>query len=357
MKAIVLLGGEGTRLRPLSYTGQKQLLKIANVPMCFYPIEDLKNTGIKDIGLVVGHTDERVKIMKEKLGDGSKWGVNFKYIFQEAPKGLAHAVKISKDFLNKDPFVVYLGDNILQGGIKEYVEYFEKSTHDAQILLTKHKNPRSFGVPRFENGKLVELLEKPADPPSDYVVLGIYFFRPIVFDIIERLKPSKRNELEITDALDILIKEGKDVNFKIVNGWWKDTGKPEDILEANRLILKDIKKKVEGEIEKGVRISGKIIIGKGTKILKSSILKGPLIIGENCIIGPNVKLGPYTSIADNVQISNAEIKSSIVFDGTKIITKRKIIDSLIGEGVEIIDDSTKKSGTKFIIGDSSKIIN
>ena len=261
MKGLVLLGGKGTRLRPLSYTGQKQLLKIANKPMCVYAIENLKNAGIKEIGLVVGHTKERIENMKRNLGDGSKWGVKFTYIVQDAPRGLAHAVKISKDFLGDDPFVVYLGDNILQGGIKEFVKKFEKSDYDAQVLLTKHENPSRFGVAKFDkNNNLVALVEKPKNPPSDYVILGIYFFRKSVFKVIKKLKLSKRNELEITDALDMLIKnKNTKVKAEIVNGWWKDTGKPEDIIEANHLILSDIDTKIEGRIEANVKKIGKIV--------------------------------------------------------------------------------------------------
>lgn len=358
MKGLVLLGGKGTRLRPLTYTGQKQLLKIANKPMCVYAIENLKNAGIKEIGLVVGHTEERVENMKQILGDGSKWGVKFTYIIQNAPKGIADAVNISKDFIKDDTFVVYLGDNILQGGIKEFVKKFEESSYDAQVLLTKHENPSRFGVARFdENNNLVELLEKPENPPSDYVILGIYFFRPSVFEVIKKLKPSKRNELEITDAIDVLIKSKKNkVGWMVVKGWWKDTGKPEDILEANHLILSDIKNEIQGTIDKSVKVIGKVIIGKGSQIKDGSTLKGPLIIGKNCVIA-NAYIGPYSSIGDNVKIENTEIESSIVLDEAKISTKRRIIDSLIGEMVEIFDNEGIQRGSMFIVGDSSKIIN
>lgn len=357
MKGVILLGGKGTNLRPLTYTGQKQLLRIANKPMCVYAIEDLKNSGITDIGLIVGHTEDRIESMKNNLGDGSKWDVKFTYIIQDAPKGLAHAVKITKDFVKNEPFVVYLGDNVLQGGIKEFAEKFEKSDYDAQILLTKHDNPRRFGVAQFDkNNKLIGLVEKPENPPSDYVILGIYFFRSSIFKIIEKLKPSKRGELEITEALDILIKDKNyKVNFEIVNGWWKDTGKPEDILEANHLILSDINSNMEGILEKDVKTIGKMVVGKGSVIKEGTTLKGPLIIGENCIIGPNAYIGPYTSIGDRVQIKNAEIESSIILNEAKISTKKRIIDSLIGEMAEIGDNESPQRGSKFIIGDNSKV--
>ncbi|MEM5793045.1 MAG: glucose-1-phosphate thymidylyltransferase [Candidatus Aenigmatarchaeota archaeon] len=357
MRGLILLGGKGTRLRPLTYTGQKQLLKIANKPMCVFAIESLKKAGIEEIGLIVGHTKERIENTKNVLGDGSKWGVKFTYIEQDEPRGLAHAVSISKDFLGNEPFIVFLGDNLLQGGINKFVKDFENSNLDAKILLTKHKNPSRFGVAEFDkNGELIGLVEKPEKPPSDYVIIGIYFFRSSVFDFINKLKPSKRGELEITDTLDMMIKDkNTKVGFDFVEGWWKDTGRPEDILEANHLVLSDIKGEIKGVIEDGVKIIGEVVIGNGTIVKKGSTIKGPVIIGENCIVGPKTYIGPYTSLGDKVEIKNTEIESSIVLDECKIKSKKRIIDSLIGEMSIIEDDGLIPKGIKLVVGDNSKI--
>jgi len=260
MKGLILSGGHGTRLRPLTHTGPKQLIPVANKPVLFYAIEDLKEAGVTDIGLILGtNMPEKVK---EAVGDGSKFGVNITYIMQGEPKGLAHAVAVAQDFVGEDPFIMYLGDNILKSGIKEFVEGFEESDYQARILLQPVDNPRQFGVAELDDkGNVINLVEKPEHPKSDLALVGIYLFKSSIFDVISRIKPSWRGELEITDAIQELLNTELKVDSHIVKGWWKDTGKPEDVLDANHLILDVLESEDNGEVEEGAKISGRVYIG------------------------------------------------------------------------------------------------
>jgi glucose-1-phosphate thymidylyltransferase len=357
IKGLILSAGHGTRLRPLTHTSAKQLIPIANKPIIFYAIEDLKNAGINDIGIIVGHTEDRIKNIKETIGDGSKFGVSITYIEQDAPRGIAHAIGLAEKFIGNEPFVTYLGDNLLKGGITDYVIKFKNSDYDAGILLAKHKTPERFGVAVMNGDKIVGLIEKPKNPPSNFVMTGVYLLKPTVFDVIKKLKLSWRNELEITETIDKMIKSNKyKVMVQKVNGWWKDTGKPEDILEANQLVLSELKPFNKGKIEEGVTIRGKIAIDEGTVIKKGSFIRGPSIIGKNCIIGPNVYIGPYTSIGDNTIIKNGEIESSVIVGDTVIECNKRITDSLIGKNVNIVsaDDNIPKS-YKLVLGENSFI--
>ncbi|MEM3399505.1 MAG: glucose-1-phosphate thymidylyltransferase [Candidatus Micrarchaeia archaeon] len=347
MKALILSGGFGTRLRPLTYTTAKQLIPVANKPILFYAIEDVRNAGIKSIGIVVGQTKNDVM---EAVGNGKKFGVRVEYIEQDYPRGLAHAVKISKDFISDEPFVMYLGDNILKGGIREYVREFEDSGADAQIMVSKVKEPQRFGVVEMKRDRPVRLVEKPKVPKSDLALVGIYMFRSSIFDAVERIKPSWRNELEITDAIQKLIDDGRKVVVRKVNGWWKDTGKPEDILEANRLVLADITQKNEGDV-KNTEILGNVNIGRRTKI-RNSQLHGPLIIGENCVI-ENACIGPFASIGDNCIIRGAEVENSIIIKNTRVECNTRITESLIGADTMICKSSVAKKGLRLIIGERS----
>src|SRR6266571_2757930 len=268
LKGLILAGGAGTRLRPLTYTSAKQLVPVANKPVLFYGIESLAAAGIRDIGIVVGDTREEIKTA---VGDGSKWGVKVTYIEQDAPRGLAHAVLISEPFIGSEPFVMYLGDNLLNKGITEFVEEFVREAPAAQILLTRVPDPQMFGVAELEDGRVVRLVEKPAQPKSDLALVGVYMFSPAVFDSVKRIRPSFRNELEITDAIQDLIDHGLEVRPHLVNGWWKDTGKLEDMLEANRLILDTIDRRIEGTVDAESRIEGKVIIEAGATIERSVI--------------------------------------------------------------------------------------
>ncbi len=353
MKGIILSGGHGTRLRPLTHTGPKQLIPIANKPVIFYAIEDLRDAGIKDIGIILG-TNMPNKI-KDALGDGSKFGVNITYIMQGDPKGLAHAAKTAQDFVGNDSFVMYLGDNILKSGIEEFVDGFDESDYSARILLQPVEDPRQFGVAELnDEEEVINLVEKPEHPKSNLALVGIYLFKSQIFNAIDQIKPSWRGELEITDAIQNLIDTNFDVDAFVVEGWWKDTGKPEDVLDANQLILETIKTDIKGNIEEDVKIKGRVIIGENSVVKAGSVIKGPAIIGNNCEIEGYV--GPYTSIGDNTKLIDSEIDSSIVIGGAIINCDDKIIDSLIGLNSNITTGENKHpKGRSFVIGENSVV--
>ena len=356
MKGIILHGGAGTRLRPLTFTGPKQLIPVANKPISQYVLEDLRDSGITEIAIVLGNIyPEKVK---EYYGDGSKFGVNITYIYQGEPRGIAHAVGLCKDFVGNDRFVVYLGDNMLKGGIRKFVQKFSSDKSlDALVLLVEVKQPQRFGVARFdERGKLVELIEKPKVPPSNYALVGIYFFTPVIFNSITRLKPSWRGELEITEAIQILLSGGYKVGYDFVKGWWKDTGTPEDILDANMLVLDELKPEISGLVEDKSSIQGRVSIGKGCVVKKGAMIRGPTIVGENTIIESGVYIGPYTSIGSNCSIKRGELENSIIMDNCLIDVNDRIVDSLIGPGSVLISyTKNKPSGRRFIIGELSRI--
>lgn len=351
MKGLILSGGKGTRLRPITYTSAKQLIPIANKPVLFYVLEDLANSGIKDIGIIVGDT---AKEIQEAVGDGSNWGARVNYIFQEQPLGLAHAVMIAEDYLKDSKFVMYLGDNILKEGIKNIVKEFMRCNSNCVILLAEVENPQQFGVAELKDGKVVRLIEKPKHPPSNYALVGVYMFDNKIFEAVKQLKPSGRGEYEITDAIQYLIDKSYIVRPYIVNSWWKDTGKLEDILEANRLILDDINKDIRGKVNEKSELSGKIIIEEDSVILNSTI-RGPVIIGKGSLI-KNSFIGPFTSIGNNVLIINSEIENSIVMANSKILNlRRRIEGSLIGKDVEIKREKKPPKAFRFMIGDNSQI--
>jgi len=354
MKALILSGGSGTRLRPLTYTDAKQLIPVANKPILFYAIEDVVRAGIKDIGIIVGHTKDDVM---KAVGDGSKWGANITYIEQDAPKGLAHAVKISEEFMNGDSFVMYLGDNLLRDSINDVVDKFNNSDSDASIMLCHVPNPQQFGVAQIkEDGTVVKLEEKPKKPKSDLALVGIYLFNNKIFDAVKAIKPSWRDELEITDAIQWLVEKGMKVDTHVVTGWWKDTGKPEDILDANRLILEKLEPENNGTTEEGVKIIGRVKIGKGTVIKKGSHIQGPAIIGEGCEIGPDAFIGPFTAIGDKTFVNGAEIENSVVLGESTIACSRRIRDSLIGRNckIEPIENRVPKTH-RLVLGENSEI--
>src|SRR2546425_11662452 len=282
MKGLLLAGGHGTRLRPLTYTGNKHMLPIANKPMLMYGFDQLRASGITEIGVVLGPLQEGIV---EALGDGSKFGVKVTYIAQPEPKGIAHAVLISQKFLGDSSFIVHLGDNLLKDNIPDLAREFLGSKADASVILTRVKDPERFGVVLIERGRIVKLVEKPKQFISDLALAGVYFFRPTIFPAIEKLKPSWRNELEITEAIQGLLDMGGRITYHEVSGWWKDTGRPEDILEANQLVLKDLKPSVKGKIEEEVPISGNVEVGEGTIVHRGSALRGPIVVGEFSEIG------------------------------------------------------------------------
>jgi glucose-1-phosphate thymidylyltransferase len=351
MKGLILSGGKGTRLRPLTYTSAKQLVPVANKPVLFYGIEALADAGIKDIGIVVGDTHLEIKAA---VGDGSRWGAKVTYIEQDAPRGLAHAVKISQHFIGNDPFVMYLGDNLLNRGITEFVDQFVKEKPAAQILLTPVPDPQMFGVAELKDDKVTRLVEKPKEPKSNLALVGVYMFGPEIFTSVNNIKPSFRNELEITDAIQDLIDRGLRVMPHLVSGWWKDTGKLEDMLEANRLILETLAPKVEGHVDTASRIEGTVVVDK-TATIQNSVIRGPAIIGPGAKI-INGYVGPFTSIGKDVEINKSEIEHSIVLEGALIHDlETRVADSLIGRGVKIHRLPLKPVAHRFMLGDNSEV--
>jgi glucose-1-phosphate thymidylyltransferase len=356
MKGLILTGGAGTRLRPLTHTGPKQLIPVANKPNVLYCLEDLRDAGIVDIGVILG--DNQPSKVQELLGDGSDWGVRITYIVQGAPKGIAHAVLCAEQFMGDDPFCVYLGDNVLKGGISAVVREFVERQPEAEVLLCRVPNPEKFGVAELdERGNIRSLVEKPKNPKSDLALVGIYLLRKSIFPIIRTLKPSGRNELEITEALDGLRTHGARIKAHIVTGWWKDTGKPEDILEANRFLLDDVKREIEGTVEKGARVEGRVRIGKGTVVKAGSVIRGPTVIGRDCVIGPDTHVGPYTSVGDGSRLVAADVEDSILIGECVVETSNKIINSLIGRYATIRSaDNHLPRGHKLIVGEHSTLV-
>lgn len=350
MKALILSGGKGTRLRPITHTTAKQLLPVANKPILFYGIEAVKEAGIKNVGIVVGETKNEIK---NAVGGGEKWGINVTYIEQEAPLGLAHAVKISQNFIGDDSFVMYLGDNLIKDGITSLVKEFEKTRPNAQILLAHVSHPEQFGVVELKGRKVIRLVEKPRKPKSDLALVGVYMFDKSIFEAVNSIKPSWRKELEITDAIQYLIDHNFTVRPHIITGWWKDTGKLEDILEANRILLDDLKTQIKGKVDKKSKLFGKVRIEKGAEI-RNSVIRGPVIIGDNSRI-VNSYIGPFTSVYFNVTIENSEIEHSIILEKSKIKDIRRIEDSLVGQNVEILKSDAKPSAYRIMVGDSSHI--
>jgi len=353
MKGVILHGGRGTRLRPLTHTGPKQLIPIANKPMSQYALEDLRAAGITDIAIVLG--DLAPEKVMEYYGDGTKFGVKITYLRQGVPKGIAHAVALAREFVGDDLFVVYLGDNLLKSGIKELTDEFRSSEASAQIALCHVKKPEAFGVAELDGaGRIIRLVEKPMVPPSDLALVGVYMFQRHIFDAIDGLKPSWRGELEITEAIQKLVDSGLTVRSHVVSGWWKDTGRPEDILEANQLVLSELTSCIRGRFEEGVVATGRLAIGEGTVVRSSCTLRGPLIVGSNCQIGPQTYIGPYTSVGNNVIIKGGEIENSIVLDDAAIECGIRIVDSLVGRASRIVsNDANLPKGCKLIIGENT----
>ena len=351
MKGIILHGGHGTRLRPLTHTGPKQLLPIANKPMSQFGLESIRDAGITEIAIIIGGIGSQK--VKEYYGDGKKFGVKITYVEQDEPRGIAHAISLCKEFIGTDKFLTFLGDNILLDDISNYVREFQESDADASIILCEVDNPTRFGIADIKNGKIKKILEKPKEPPTNLAVIGVYLLTPKIFDIINRLKPSWRNELEITDALQMLLDENNKIIYNTVSENWKDTGTPEDIIQANDIILRELEPYFLGEKEDGVIMNGKIMVGKNTKIKKDVILNGPVIIGENCLIESGI-IGPNTSIGDNSNL-RCDIAQSIVMSGCNITCDVKIRNSIIAFNSELT--SNQNSDDKvFLLGEGTRII-
>lgn len=350
-KALILSGGRGTRLRPITHTSAKQLVPIANKPILFYGIEAIRDAGITDIAIVVGDTAGEIRAA---VGDGSRFGVKVTYIQQDAPLGLAHAVKIARSFMGRDRFVMYLGDNLIIDGIKDFVARFNSRAPNCQILLAHVPNPQDFGVAELAGEKVVKLVEKPREPKTDLALVGVYMFDETVFSAADAITPSWRNELEITDAIQHLIDKGYIVESQIISGWWKDTGKLEDILEANSMLLAGLHTRIEGDIDSRSRMDGTVVLEKGSSVV-NSVLRGPLIIGERSRI-IDAYVGPFTSIHYGVELRACEIEHSIVLENSSIVDVHgRIESSLVGKNVVIERHSKPPKAYRFMIGDYSRI--
>lgn len=354
MKGLILSGGKGTRMRPITHTAAKQLLPVANKPILFYAVEAIKSAGINEIGIII--SPETGEDVKATVGDGSRWGIKITYIVQDKPAGLAHAVKTARDFLGDAPFVMYLGDNLIKDAVAPLVERFHSTKPDAMILLKEVSNPSSFGVAQLNgNGRILCLEEKPAKPKSNLALVGVYLFTKNIHTAIDQIQPSKRGELEITDAIQKMIDIDYKVDSHILKTWWLDTGKKDDMLEANRVVLDEMDEFAQsGKLEGNTVISGRVLIGEGS-VLKDCTVRGPAVIGNNCRL-ENSYVGPFTSIGDNAFVSHAEIEHSILRENCKVIDFHgRIEDSLIGANVELTRGKQKPAAYRFMLGDDSKI--
>jgi glucose-1-phosphate thymidylyltransferase len=351
VKGLVLSGGAGTRLRPITHTSAKQLVPVANKPVLFYGLETLRAAGIEDVGIVVGETHAAIEAA---VGDGSRFGLRVTYLPQEAPLGLAHAVLIAEEYLGDSPFVMYLGDNLLKEGVTPFVRRFEESRPDALILLQAVADPSSYGIAELDGeGRVARLVEKPKEPRSDLALVGVYLFTPAVFESVKAITPSARNELEITDAIQHMIERGLRVEQHRVTGWWKDTGKLDDMLEANRLILSTLAGDVRGTVTDST-IEGPVTVGEGS-VLERCTVRGPAVIGAGCRLA-DAYIGPYTSIGDGVAVEQAEIEHSIILENSRVsCLGARMTDSLIGRDVVIARSEAKPVAYRFMVGDASQI--
>ena len=351
MKALVLAGGSGTRLRPITHTSAKQLVPVGNKPVIDFGLEAIAAAGITDVGIIVGHTGPEIEAY---VGDGSRYGISATYVQQPDPLGLAHAVLTAESFLGRDDFVMYLGDNLIAGGITEFVQQFNDTSPDAQILLAKVRDPERFGVAELgPDGHVSQLVEKPSEPKSDLALVGVYLFSGRIMDACHAIEPSPRGELEITDAIQWMIDEGQQVAERTITGWWKDTGKLHDMLEANRIVLDTFEPQVLGTVDDASEIQGRVVIEEGA-VLVNSVVRGPAVIGRNTTL-TNTFVGPYTSIYHDCQITNSEIEHSIVLEETTISDVGRLEDSLIGKKVVVERSERRPAAMRLMLGDHSRV--
>ena len=360
MKGLILSGGAGVRLRPITHTSAKQLVPVANKPILFYGIEDMAAAGITDIGIIIAPTTGEE--IRAAVGDGSSFGVTVTWIEQAEPLGLAHCVLIAREFLGDDDFVMYLGDNMLEQGLDQFVEGFEReraaASHDdssapgpaAQILLAKVENPSSFGVAEIDDhGAVVRLVEKPADPPSDLALVGVYIFDSIIHDVVSQIEPSDRGELEITDAIQQLIEQGHGIRHEVLDGWWIDTGKKDPLLECNRLVLDTISRQIDGQVDKGSHVDGRVVLESGAELVNSTV-RGPAVIAANARIVDS-HVGPYSSVGRGCIITNSEIDNSVVLAEASITDVARLTDSLIGRHTEVERGRRRPRALRLMLGD------
>jgi glucose-1-phosphate thymidylyltransferase len=351
LKGLILSGGRGTRLRPITHTSAKQLVPVANRPVLFYGIEAMAQAGIEEVGIIIA--PETGDEIRAAAGDGSQFGVRITYIVQEEPAGLAHAVLTAEPFLGADPFVMYLGDNLLQGGIGELVATFREHAPDAMILLTPVPDPQNFGVAELRDGRVVALAEKPPEPKTDLALVGVYMFTPAIHEAARAIRPSARGELEITDAIQHLVDRGSRVEPHIVRGWWKDTGRLEDMLEANRLILDTITGRVDGELVDS-RCDGRVVVEAGARLERCTV-RGPAVIGAGARL-VDCYVGPYTAIGAGCTIERAEVEHSILLEGCRVSgLDGRMESSLLGRNVTIGRGDGQPRAFRFLVGDNSEI--
>jgi glucose-1-phosphate thymidylyltransferase len=352
LKGLILSGGKGTRLRPITHTSAKQLVPVANKPVLFYGIEAMAAAGIRQVGIIIApETGEEIR---EAAGDGSQFGVEITYIVQDEPLGLAHAVLTAEPFLGGDPFVMYLGDNLLQGGISDLVTAFREHEPEALILLTRVPDPQNYGVAELDGGgTVVRLMEKPAEPATDLALVGVYMFTPLIHDAARAIDPSARGELEITDAIQWLVDGGHRVESHIVRGWWKDTGRLDDMLEANRLILETVERRVEGDLS-DAQVDGRVIIEPGARLERATV-RGPAVIGAGAVLR-DAYVGPYTAVGAGCVIENAEVEHSILLEASSVRgLEGRMESSLLGKNVAISRDDRQPRAYRFMVGDNSEI--
>jgi glucose-1-phosphate thymidylyltransferase len=349
MRALVLSGGEGSRLRPLTHTNAKQLIPVGGTPILFSALEAIRDAGITEVGIIVGSTADEVRAA---VGDGGAWGISITYIPQVAPLGLAHAVLTARDFVAGQPFLMYLGDNVLLEGVARFVEEFERTRPDAQIFLARVPEPQHFGVAVLEGDRVVRLVEKPKEHVSDLALVGVYLFDDSILEACASLKPSWRNEYEITEAIQWLIDHGRTVRAEMVTGWWKDTGRPEDLLEANRMMLSVRSQRVLGEIDRASTLSGVVVVEAGAKVIRSEV-RGPVVIGADTVVEDSV-VGPNVSIERDCTVSRSSIDDSIVMEGCTIADVRVVSGSILGKNVEL-GRSARPGVRRLIVGDQSRL--
>jgi glucose-1-phosphate thymidylyltransferase len=351
VKALIASGGRGTRLRPITHTRNKHLIPIANKPILHYAIEAAADAGIREIGIVVNADSNEVP---EAIGSGSRWGVSITYIPQPSPGGLAQVVALGEPFIGRDRFIFYLGDNMVVGGVKRFIDEFEKSRCNCFLTLAKVKDPERFGVPEIRDGKIIAVEEKPLHPRSSYAVAGIYLYDSSIFEAVNNIPPSSRGELEISDAHQYMIRKGLKIGYAEITGWWKDTGKPTDLLEANRLVLDNITPAIRGEVDERSTVAGKVVIEKGARIV-NSVIRGPAIIGEGCLVEDSY-VGPFSSIGNNTTLKGSEVEYSIILRDCRVANVGiRLEGSILGNDVEIVEGTGKPRVHRFMIGDQSRV--